>query len=313
MDGSGLFARGRIPGFQEQCRGATFSCVITRLRQPAVAFACVQAAALCFTASAVATPANKAGLEKHYERFLSRNLARCTTCHFPSDNKNPESLDEFPHNPFGARLRAVGKQLVAAGKSKDIPSRLKLVAREDADKDGVDNETELLLGHNPGDATDTPSRKELADAKKKRTEFDTFLASYRWQPFDPVKRPLVPVISRSVKSKSVKTDTSEAPRTDSPITFPIRNPIDAFVAVEQNARGLQPRPEAGKEILLRRVYLDLIGLSPTPEELVAFENDRSPEAYEKVVDRLLADPRYGERWGRHWIDRKSTRLNSSHR
>src|SRR5205823_7237697 len=65
---------------------------------------------------------------------------------------------------------------------------------------------------------------------------------------------------------------------------------------------LQPRPEAPKAILLRRVYLDLIGLSPTPEELRAFENDRSPNAYEKVVDRLLASPRYGERWGRHWMD-----------
>src|SRR6185312_13959620 len=52
----------------------------------------------------------------------------------------------------------------------------------------------------------------------------------------------------------------------------------------------------------RRVYLDLIGLSPTPEEIAAFLADRTPDAYEKVVDRLLADPRYGERWARHWLD-----------
>jgi hypothetical protein len=82
----------------------------------------------------------------------------------------------------------------------------------------------------------------------------------------------------------------------------VRTPIDAFIAAEHEARGLQPRPTASKAILLRRVYLDLIGLSPTPEEQRAFEEDHSSDAYEKVVDRLLADPRYGERWGRHWMD-----------
>jgi len=64
--------------------------------------------ALLLAHAASATPANKAALEKHYDKFLTRELARCTTCHLPSDNKNPESLDEFPHNPFGVRLRSVG-------------------------------------------------------------------------------------------------------------------------------------------------------------------------------------------------------------
>jgi len=226
------------------------------------------------------TPANKLALEKHYDKFLAKDLARCTTCHLPSDIKNPESLDEFPHNPFGARLRIVGKQLAANGQKKDIPRRLQLLAREDSDGDGVDNETELLLGHNPGDARDTPSQKELTNAQKRRAEFRQFLASYRWRPFDPVARPPVPSAHGSWAL----------------------NPIDKFIAAEQRARGLKPRPEASKEVLLRRVYLDLIGLSPTPEELQAFETDRSPKAYEHVVDRLLADGRYGERWGRHWMD-----------
>jgi hypothetical protein len=136
-----------------------------------------------------ATPANKAALEKHYDKFLAKSLARCTTCHLPSENKNPESLEEFPHNPFGARLRAVGKQFVADGKKKDIPARLRLIAREDTDGDGVDNEIELLLGHNPGDAKDVPTRQELTDAKKKRGEWEKFLASYRWQPFEAVRGP----------------------------------------------------------------------------------------------------------------------------
>jgi hypothetical protein len=82
----------------------------------------------------------------------------------------------------------------------------------------------------------------------------------------------------------------------------VGNPIDAFIAAEHEQRGLKPRPEAAKEILLRRIYLDLIGLPPTAEELNTFLGDASTNAYEKVVDRLLASPQYGERWGRHWMD-----------
>lgn len=82
----------------------------------------------------------------------------------------------------------------------------------------------------------------------------------------------------------------------------VRNPIDAFIAAEHQQHGLQPSPEAAKPILLRRVYLDLIGLPPTRAEMDAFLADASSDAYAKVVDRLLESPRYGERWGRHWMD-----------
>jgi len=80
------------------------------------------------------------------------------------------------------------------------------------------------------------------------------------------------------------------------------NPIDAFVLAELKTRGLTPSPVAEKRILLRRVYLDLTGLPPTPEELAAFLADDSPKAYAKVVDKLLASPHFGERWARHWMD-----------
>jgi len=80
------------------------------------------------------------------------------------------------------------------------------------------------------------------------------------------------------------------------------HPVDAFLAAAQQARGVAPRPEAPRATLLRRVYVDLIGLPPTREEVSAFLADPSPDAYEKVVDRLLADPRHGERWGRHFMD-----------
>jgi cytochrome c553 len=82
----------------------------------------------------------------------------------------------------------------------------------------------------------------------------------------------------------------------------IRNPIDAFVLQKLHASGLSPSPPAPRRALIRRAYLDLTGLPPTPEEAQAFEADRSPDAWEKVVDRLLASPHYGERWGRHWLD-----------
>ncbi len=82
----------------------------------------------------------------------------------------------------------------------------------------------------------------------------------------------------------------------------VRNPIDAFVVAEREKRGLTPVAFADKRTLLRRVYLDLIGLPPAPEEMNAFLADNSKDAYEKIVDKLLASPRYGERWGRHWMD-----------
>ena len=80
------------------------------------------------------------------------------------------------------------------------------------------------------------------------------------------------------------------------------HPIDRFVAAEHEARGLLPSEPADKRTLLRRVYLDLVGLPPTPTELREFLADERDDAYEQVVDRLLASPHYGERWGRHWMD-----------
>src|ERR1700683_5519000 len=80
------------------------------------------------------------------------------------------------------------------------------------------------------------------------------------------------------------------------------NPIDAFIAAQLKQKGLQPAGQADKRTLLRRVYFDLIGLPPTPAEQEAFLKDDSPDAYEKVVDRLLASEQHGVRYGRHWLD-----------
>jgi hypothetical protein len=80
------------------------------------------------------------------------------------------------------------------------------------------------------------------------------------------------------------------------------NPIDRFIQAKRHAVGLKPVGSADKRVLLRRVTFDLIGLPPTPDDMKAFLVDESPGAFAKVVDRLLASPQYGERWGRHWMD-----------
>jgi hypothetical protein len=82
----------------------------------------------------------------------------------------------------------------------------------------------------------------------------------------------------------------------------LRTPIDAFILATLREKKLTPSPEADRPTLIRRLTYDLHGLPPTWEEIQAFVNDRSPDAYEKLVDRLLASPRFGERWGRHWLD-----------
>jgi hypothetical protein len=82
----------------------------------------------------------------------------------------------------------------------------------------------------------------------------------------------------------------------------VRNPIDRFVLARLEKEGLTPSPEADRAVLLRRVFLDLIGLPPSPAEVDAFLVDSKPDAYERVVDRVLASPHYGERWGRLWLD-----------
>jgi len=82
----------------------------------------------------------------------------------------------------------------------------------------------------------------------------------------------------------------------------VKTPVDRFILAKLEERGLHPAPPADRMTLLRRTTFDLTGLPPTEKELQDFQSDRSPDAYAKVVDRLLASPRYGERWGRHWLD-----------
>ena len=231
-----------------------------------------------------ARPAYKQALAHYFGAHLPKNLYSCTTCHLPQGG---DDLDK-PHNAFGLRLKTVKDELRKAGKPTIIEARLDAILHEDSDGDGVSNLLEILTGHAPGDKSDRPTDKELADVKPKLAAFLRDRTGYPWRPFEIVKRPALPKIKNAAW---------------------IRNPIDAFIAAEHEANGLKPRPEAPKEVLLRRVYLDLIGLPPTPAELHAFLKESAsaqPQAanaaYEKVVDDLLNRPQYGERWGRHWMD-----------
>ncbi len=81
-----------------------------------------------------------------------------------------------------------------------------------------------------------------------------------------------------------------------------RTPIDPFILAPLEKRGWRPAPPASRERLMRRAYFDLWGLPPAPEEVRAFAADQRPDAYERLVDRLLASPHFGERWARHWLD-----------
>lgn len=115
----------------------------------------------------------------------------------------------------------------------------------------------------------------------KRGEFQISDKDRAHWAFQPVQRPALP----SVKNQAW-----------------VKNPIDAFILAKLEAKGLQPAPPAAKHELIRRVYYDLIGLPPTPAEVEAFVKDNAPDAYEKLIDKLLAMPQYGEKWARHWLD-----------
>src|SRR5581483_728120 len=92
----------------------------------------------------------------------------------------------------------------------------------------------------------------------------------------------------------------EVPRVKA--TSRVRNPIDAFVLRKLEEKGLGLSPEADRATLMRRAHFDLTGLPPEPSDVEAFLSDRSPGAYERLIDRLLASPHYGERYGRYWLD-----------
>lgn len=121
--------------------------------------------------------------------------------------------------------------------------------------------------------------KDGAAWPAKATARNPFAAEKHWA-FQPLKKPPVPADPAGWSN----------------------HPIDQFLSAKWREHDLKPVRQADRRAMLRRVYFDLIGLPPSPKEIAEFLTDRSPDAYERLIDRLLASPRYGERWGRHWMD-----------
>src|SRR5690349_22684100 len=112
--------------------------------------------------------------------------------------------------------------------------------------------------------------------------------------YTPAERKLWAFVKRGTPAVPVFTTPSDKAW--------VTNPVDAFILSKLHREGLQPSPPADRRILLRRVYFDLIGLPPTPAEMSAFLADRSPDAYQKLIEKLLPSPQCDERWTQQWLD-----------
>jgi cytochrome c553 len=202
--------------------------------------------------------------------------AHCTHCH--GEEEKPEGGVDLRLRRFMDMVLDGGGHVVVAGD----PAKSELVkiikSREMPKKGKQVSETDLAIIEKwiaQGAKTAKPEPTVMAPGPIISDEDREYWA------FQPVKRLKVPV---NVNSKQVRT------------------PVDAFVLAKLGEKGLHMAPEADRRTLIRRVTLDLTGLLPTPEEVETFVNDKSPLAYEQLVERLLASKNYGERWARHWLD-----------
>ena len=210
--------------------------------------------------------------ERHYLARVKPILTRyCVRCHGPDTSEAGLRLDS------GAAILRGGNSgtMVVAGDTKR--SRLLGILR------GEDEDVEQMPPEGP-----VPTEEEIAQLVRWISAGAHFPADEQLTPrtsshwsLQPPVRPQLPVVDYSSWMK---------------------NPIDAFVVAQLEAHGLQPSSPAERATLIRRVSLDLIGVPPTVEETEAFLRDPRPDSYERLVDRLLASPAYGERWGRHWLD-----------
>lgn len=212
--------------------------------------------------------------------------ARCLKCH--GDGKLEAGLD-LRRRYLILKGGDSGAGLVE-GKSDESLLIQKIDADEMPPKDEgrLDDKQKALLRRWVASGAKTVAEKEapLDEAEQASRLSDEDRAFWAFQ---PPKRPAIPRLS------NLKSEISN-------LRFQISNPIDSFLLTKLSEKGLSFNNEATKPALLRRVTFDLLGLPPTIEELDEFLADESPDAYERLVDRLLASPRFGERWGRQWLD-----------
>lgn len=194
----------------------------------------------------------------------------CVQCHGPGTQQNGLRLDSGEAVLKGS----TNGKVVVPGKSEMSPLVRRLLG---------DIKPQMPYGNQPLAGSEIALIREWIDAgalNSSATAISTPRVHKHWAYISPERPPLPAVRDQAW----------------------VRNPIDAFVLARLEKEGLSPSPEAPKETLIRRLSLDLIGLPPTPQEVEAFVADKCPDAYEKLVDRLLASPHYGERWARPWLD-----------
>ncbi|HSQ54703.1 MAG TPA: DUF1549 domain-containing protein, partial [Gemmata sp.] len=232
---------------------------------------------LAFPANLRATePVNVEFFEKKVRPIL---VANCLECHGAKKQKGELRLD----SKAGFTLGGESGPLI----NRSMPEKSLLVRaiRYDGEikmpKKGKlpDADIATLVTWVRGGA---PWPEDAAAGTKASGAFDAAARAKALWSFQPIRRPAVP---------EIRGHSSE-----------VRNAIDNFLLAKLGEKGLSFAPPAAKRVLLRRVYFDLVGLPPTAEEIDTFLKDTSPDAYEKVVEKLLASPAYGERWGRHWLD-----------
>jgi cytochrome c553 len=227
-------------------------------------------------AARAAEPIDNDYFEKKVRPIL---VANCVSCHGAQKQKGELRLDAKAAFAKGGES---GPAVVPGDPAKS--NLVKAVRYDDDTKMPpkgklADADIAILTEWVKGGA---PWPDDGAIAKGPDKTFDLRARAKAHWSFQPIRRPAVPEIQN--------------PKIE------IRNDIDRFLLAKLEPAGLTFAPPADKRALLRRMYFDLIGLPPTPAETEAFVKDDAADAYEKVVDRLLASPRYGERWGRHWLD-----------
>ncbi len=221
----------------------------------------------CAVSAAEPKPAPPEAVE-YFEKTIRPILVEnCQSCHGPKKQQGSLRLD----TAAGLAKGTEGVAIVVAGKPEQ--SRLIASVQRKGDypmpPDGVQLKKEQIEA-----LTEWIKQGAVFPA---RAAVDPGRTKAHWA-FQPVKDPTVPAIAG------------------------IKNPVDAFVVAKLTEKGLKPSPAADKRTLARRLFFDLIGLPPTVEELDGFEKDTRPDATEKLIDTLLASPKYGERWGRYWLD-----------
>lgn len=248
-------------------------------------FSCAAALVLCTLCARAEDVANPAGIEFFESRIRPVLVENCYKCHSAQSEKLKGGLrldsraGLLKGGDSGAAItpgEPAGSLLVEAIKYNNedlqMPPKKKLSERQIADLEQWVKTGAPWPAGGGGAAAASAKTQEAFDLKGRAARH------WAWQPVKAVQPPAV--------------------RNQNWVT----SPIDAFILAELEKNALTPAAPADKRTLIRRVTYDLIGLPPTPEEVSAFLADDSPAAYEKVVERLLASPHYGERWGRHWLD-----------